>query len=453
MNKLALLAAVALGTTALCSPAFAATQVNGVAGCITNESVTVVTAGGTGSDGSGAGLVNQNYSCGSVNNTGVVSNGMTVGNWVSADELNPLLNDIYAQLGNGSSASSLETVAHDSSLKGAGTADDPLGLSDTITGQINQNTTNITNLTNTVDDHSVRITNLESTVDDHSQWIDNVNNGGGITYFHANSTLADSRAVGSESVAVGGNAQALADNAVAMGSNALASGQNATAIGTASVASGANSTALGASATAEADNSVALGANSTATRANTVSVGSAGNERQVVNVRAGTQSTDAVNVSQLKGATDALGGGSHIDDNGTVVGPSYVINNNTYNNVGDALNAVNDGTRAYTDQRVNELQTYVDGRFNDVNAQIRSIRNEMRGVAAMGMAAAGLRYDDRPGKFSLAGALGGYKGKTAMAFGLGWTHPNQNIRLNASLSIVPDTGQKAWNAGAQWTLN
>lgn len=461
MNKLALLAAVALGTTALANPAFAATQVNGVEGCVMKSGstagsqfstthsegsdTTINYAFGSGPDASfdlmtdGTGTM---YSCNLTSGViggGTSSTNMTSGNFVTVGELNPILNDIYTQLGSGSSASYLETVACDSSLKGTGTADDPLGLSDTITGQINQSTTSITN--------------LESTVDDHSQWIDNVNNGGGITYFHANSTLADSQTVGAESVAIGGNAQALADNAVTMGSNALASGENATAIGAASVASGLNSAALGASASAEADNSVALGANSTATRANTVSVGSEGNERQVVNVKAGTQSTDAVNVSQLKGTTDALGGGSHIDENGNVVAPTYVINNNNYTNVGDALAAVNDGTRAYTDQRVNELQAYVDGRFSDVNAQIRSVRNEMRGVAAMGMAAAGLRYDDRPGKFSIAGALGGYKGKTAMAFGLGWTHPNQNVRLNASLSIVPDTGQKAWNAGAQWILN
>src|SRR3546814_16396454 len=47
-------------------------------------------------------------------------------------------------------------------------------------------------------------------------------------------------------------------------------------------------------------NSVALGANSLADRANTVSVGSAGAERQITNVAAGTEDTDAVNLAQLQ---------------------------------------------------------------------------------------------------------------------------------------------------------
>src|SRR3546814_9817733 len=51
------------------------------------------------------------------------------------------------------------------------------------------------------------------------------------------------------------------------------------------------------------DNSVALGNGSVADRANTVSVGAAGQERQIVNVAAGTSDTDAVNVAQLNKAT------------------------------------------------------------------------------------------------------------------------------------------------------
>ena len=106
-----------------------------------------------------------------------------------------------------------------------------------IDGRVTQNTTDISDINNT---------------------LNNITTGAGITYFHANSTLADSQATGAESVAIGGNAQSLAAN------------------------------------------SVALGSNSVADRANTVSVGSAGNERQITNVAAGTADTDAVNVAQLK---------------------------------------------------------------------------------------------------------------------------------------------------------
>ena len=50
---------------------------------------------------------------------------------------------------------------------------------------------------------------------------------------------------------------------------------------------------------------MALGANSTADRDNTVSVGDVGSERQITNVAAGTEGTDAVNVDQLNAVAEA----------------------------------------------------------------------------------------------------------------------------------------------------
>src|SRR3546814_9100856 len=59
-------------------------------------------------------------------------------------------------------------------------------------------------------------------------------------------------------------------------------------------------TALGAGSGASGLDSVALGAGSIAGRDNSVSVGSEGNERQITNVAAGTEDTDAVNLAQLQ---------------------------------------------------------------------------------------------------------------------------------------------------------
>ena len=74
----------------------------------------------------------------------------------------------------------------------------------------------------------------------------------------------------------------------------------------------------------------------------------------LANVKAGVKPTDAVNVSQLKGAADALGGGAGIADGsdpavpaGTFIKPSYTItktDGTTYapaTNVGDALSNLN----------------------------------------------------------------------------------------------------------------
>ncbi|KAB0643441.1 hypothetical protein F7R21_07110 [Burkholderia latens] len=165
---------------------------------------------------------------------------------------------------------------------------------------------------------------------------------------------------GAGALAVGSNAKANGDNAIALGNNNVAAiGTNSIAIGNkASSAAGAtngialgasasvarnvaDSMALGANASVEkgANSAVALGTGSKATRANTISVGSAGSERQIVNVAAGTQGTDAVNVAQLSGVTTALGGGAGIGADGSVTAPKYHVGDKTYGNVGDAIAA------------------------------------------------------------------------------------------------------------------
>lgn len=70
--------------------------------------------------------------------------------------------------------------------------------------------------------------------------------------------------------------------------------------GAEAAAAGLDSVAVGTGASATAANSIAVGAGAVADREGTVSVGAAGAERQVVNVAAGTQATDAVNLVQLQ---------------------------------------------------------------------------------------------------------------------------------------------------------
>ncbi|MGF6536564.1 autotransporter adhesin, partial [Paraburkholderia sp. GAS206C] len=101
-------------------------------------------------------------------------------------------------------------------------------------------------------------------------------------------------------------ASAAGTDAIAIGNGAVASGDSAIAIGARTTTTGNHSVALGDGASASNNNSVALGSNSTTDRDNSVSVGSAGAERQITNVAAGTQATDAVNVGQLNNAIGGL---------------------------------------------------------------------------------------------------------------------------------------------------
>ena len=165
--------------------------------------------------------------------------------------------------------------------------------------------------------------------------INNINNGGGIKYFHADSTLADSTATGTDSVAVGPTANASAADAMALGHGATAANAGAVALGT-------GSTTAAAVATAGATINGTIYNFAGTTPASTVSVGSVGNERTITNVAAGqlsTTSTDAVNGSQLNATNLAIAASkSHyysVNDGGTQGG--------NYNNNGatgqDALAA------------------------------------------------------------------------------------------------------------------
>ncbi|HEX7908749.1 MAG TPA: YadA-like family protein, partial [Paraburkholderia sp.] len=185
----------------------------------------------------------------------------------------------------------------------------------------------------------------------------------GQLYFHANSTAADSLAVGAQSIAVGPTTVVNGDNGVGMGNGAIvdatapggvAIGQSANsaqadaiAVGSGSVASGAQSIAQGANASAanagsvaigsgshsSAIDALALGAGASASLANSVALGagsvttvgalsnyiayglsspqsSAGEvnvgNRQITGLAAGKAGTDAVNVSQLDAVASRL---------------------------------------------------------------------------------------------------------------------------------------------------
>ena len=182
-----------------------------------------------------------------------------------------------------------------------------------------------------------------------------INGGAGIKYFHANSTLADSQATGANSVAVGPASVATGANSTAIGNGAVASHAGDVALGSGSVTTAAVGTA---GATIGGTNYSFAGANPTST----VSVGSAGDERTITNVAAGrldAGSTDAVNGSQLNatnqqvsantqaignvGASVAagLGGASSYDSTTGTVTTALNVGGNNYNNVNDALQAIN----------------------------------------------------------------------------------------------------------------
>lgn len=139
-------------------------------------------------------------------------------------------------------------------------------------------------------------------------------------------SVGGTRIYANQAVAIGTQARARVDGTIAIGdrafagisdlassggisyasTNAIAIGTNAKVYGTATT-TGLNGIALGASAQSTGDNSVALGAGSTdGGKSNVVAVGNSSSQRRIVNLAAGVDPTDGVNVSQLKATETTL---------------------------------------------------------------------------------------------------------------------------------------------------
>jgi len=161
------------------------------------------------------------------------------------------------------------------------------------------------------------------------------------------------------------------------GADANAAALDAVAIGSASLATIEGSLAVGVRTRASAAHAVAIGSDSLADVPLTVSLGNkpAGLTRRLVNLQAGADINDAVNVSQLQPVITALGGGASIDPvTGAVTGPTYTLAN------GGAQSSL-DGALSALDQAIS------DSAGNNPYLAINSIGSD---AAATGNDAIGL---------------------------------------------------------------
>ena len=193
-----------------------------------------------------------------------------------------------------------------------------------------------------------------------------------------------------ESVAIGSDVDATTGSTV-LGNSAKATGGGyATVVGYGARVTGDSGTALGRDSEASTNN-VALGtssiANGTSTDAayltdetkasgfNIVSVGQAGQERRITNVAAGSNNTDAVNVSQLKQAqqkvADLIGGQTTVNNAGNFGG--YIVEledtvgtKHQYKTVAEAINAVSSGQISVLPG--NAVLYTADGRITNLTA-------------------------------------------------------------------------------------
>jgi autotransporter adhesin len=293
-------------------------------------------------------------------------------------------------------------------------------------------------------------------------------------YFHANSTSADSAAVGVESVAIGPQTIVNGDNGIGIGNGATvqASAPGGIAIGQSATSGAADSVALGTQASANAAQGVALGAGSSVTQAGgvalgagsvastasgvagyipatatteqraaigattstlaAVSVGDAANGqfRQITGVAAGTVDSDAVNVSQLKGVQGQV---AQIDQS-TVKYDTHVDGSVNYNSVTMGGNTstgpvtvhnVAPGVEGTDAVNVNQLNAgldgakqYTDQRFNQLSGDVRKVAKQASAGTASAIAMANLPQAYLPGKSMVSVGVGSYDGEVGIALGV-----------------------------------
>ncbi|MET0968588.1 MAG: YadA-like family protein [Tardiphaga sp.] len=258
------------------------------------------------------------------------------------------------------------------------------------------------------------------------------------------------------------------------------------------VAPGQNGVAVGYGGTSTGTNSVALGnGSSDGGRANVVSVGTQGATRQVINVTAGTQATDAVNVAQLQPLVTALGGGTTFNSiTGAVTGPTYNVGGTNYGDVGSALAATNrlsvqytadangnptngivlsganngqpvsisnvaagvNGTDAVNVNQLRGVSSRVDqlaSSINGLSGAITQNQTEARRGIATTAAMANLPFGTTPGRWSPAISFGGFKDQAAVAMGVQYNAAGEyRVKLRATASIVPNTGDVTFGGGA-----
>jgi autotransporter adhesin len=232
---------------------------------------------------------------------------------------------------------------------------------------------------------------------------------------------ANAQGARSENTASGLGAQAIGNDSkhIAMGVGAIASGDgfNNTAFGTDAHATGANSSAFGNGAEATAANSTAIGNGAKATRDNQQMFGTASNTYTMAGIATATSRA-------------------------AQVGPTSIVT---------ADNAGNLATRSLADLGFASQSDIsgINGRLDALNGRINDVNREARGGIALALAASGLQFDTRPGKVSLSGGYGNFKGQSGFAVGLGYA-VSESMRFNAAFTAAQQ-GDIGARVGASWT--
>ena len=191
-------------------------------------------------------------------------------------------------------------------------------------------------------------------------------------------------------------------NSGAIGDPSTVNGNNSYSVGNNNTVAGDNTFVIGNGVNTAANNSIVVGNGSASNRDNTVSVGSANGERQIINVAAGTQATDAVNVKQL---TDA------------------------------SVKAVND-SNSYTDSKYAVLNNSFQDYSSRINHRVDDVEKTANSGVAISLATQQAIPNLKPGNIAVFGGVGHYEGESALAIGAATLLGNERTSISGAIGFA-----------------
>ena len=250
-------------------------------------------------------------------------------------------------------------------------------------------------------------------------------------------------AVGGASRVSGGDGVAVGAFAVVGVRNSFSAVNRGTAIGAGSLVSADGGTALGSRAQVLAQNAVAIGSGSVADQADTVSFGSVGAERRLVNIAAGVDSTDAVNMSQLTAESSArsaadvqLGNALLNESNARAAADTQLVN---------ALTSETNA-RLAADSALSSRMDVMAGRLDHIDSRLDRMEDHVASGTAVAVAMSGNTFLPNT-TFNLTANVGTYDGAHAGSLQIG-AMVGPNVAVNAGVATgFNKRGKTAARAG------
>ena len=173
----------------------------------------------------------------------------------------------------------------------------------------------------------------------------------------------------------------------------------------------------------------------------TVNVAGKDGDRVVTGVANGavnSTSKDAVNGSQLNTTNDAvvkyLGGGAAYDNiTGSFTAPSYTVGDSKHNNVGGAIDALNQADQALN-QKIDNVSTKLDDAFRATNDRIDNVEQKANAGIAAAMALESAPYI--PGKYTYAAGAAYHGGENAVGVTLRKTADNGRWSITGGIAAA-----------------